>query len=107
MSKVDTDALAVARWQFGVAWGLTQVHLARLNDEACLWLPSPQSWTVRAGSEGLWHADWTGSDPDSPAPPSIGWLTRYVIWWWSGTLSAIRGDTPQDAGSVWLAGQRG
>jgi DinB superfamily len=36
----------------------------------------------------------------SPAPPSIGWLTRHVIWWWSGTLSAIRGDTPQDAGSV-------
>lgn len=97
---MDTDRLSLLKWQFSVAWRLTDLHLTRLTDAACLWKPSEDSWTVRMDDKGAWRADWTGEDPESPAPPTIAWLSWHVIWWWSGTLAAVAGDTPQEARSV-------
>lgn len=55
---MDTDSLATARWQFDLAWGLADhVRLPRLTDDACLWLPHAESWTVREANSGRWVAD--------------------------------------------------
>lgn len=99
------DALSIARWQFRVAWSLaTDVHLARLTTELCLWQPDPSSWTVRRGSDGRWWPDWADTDPVDPAPPSVGWLTWHLAWWWTDALAVVRGSTPADRETVPWAG---
>jgi hypothetical protein len=96
-----SDALSVVRWQFRLAWTLAaDVHLPRLTDELCLWQAHPSSWTVHKRSDGPWVADWADEDPPDPAPPSVGWLTWHVIWWWSQTLAAVRGESLADRESV-------
>jgi hypothetical protein len=96
-----SDALSVVRWQFRLTWRLAaDVHLPRLTDELCLWQPHPSSWTVHERSDGTWVADWADEDPPDPAPPSVGWLTWHVIWWWSETRAAVRGEPLADRESV-------
>jgi hypothetical protein len=96
-----TDSLSIARWQFRMAWRLAdEVHLPRLTDAMCLWQPSPRSWTVHRASDGRWLPDWTEEEPVEPAPPSIGWLTWHLIWWWSDALEVVRGGRPADRGDV-------
>lgn len=68
---MDTDSLSIARWQFRMAWGLADHYLNRLTDDLCLWLPHPDSWTVRANADGCWTADW--AEPE-PVGSSIGRL---------------------------------
>lgn len=92
---MDVDRLAIARWQFDLAWGLAdRVHLPRLTDDICLWLPHADSWTVRQTSRGRWEADWTEPEPTDAPPPSIGWLTWHLLWWLSDALSVIGGGNP-------------
>jgi hypothetical protein len=92
---VNTDSLSIARWQFRMAWGLADNHyLDRLTDQTCLGLPDPDSWTVRATADGRWVADWTEPEPADPRPPSVGWLTWHILWWWCDALAVVRGDRP-------------
>lgn len=86
--------LETLRRQFDLGWRLAEHHLPNLTDAACLWAPSPQSWTVRRGSDGCWRPDWAGVEPEPPPPVTIGWLSWHLIWWWSGALDAIEGRTP-------------
>jgi len=89
---VSTDSLSIARWQFRTAWRLAEeVHLPRLTDAMCVWRPQPASWTVHRAPDGRWSPDWADEDPREPAPPSIGWLTWHLIWWWSDALAVLRG----------------
>lgn len=75
--------------------GLADNHyLDRLTDGTCLWLPHPDSWTVRATADGRWVADWAEPEPVDPRPPSVGWLTWHILWWWSDALAVVRGDRP-------------
>jgi hypothetical protein len=98
---VQTDSLSLARWQFRVVWGLAdEVQLPRLTDAMCLWRPNLGSWTVHRAPDGRWLPDWADEDPPEPAPPSIGWLTWHVIWWWSDALRVVRGGEPAQRGDV-------
>ncbi|MFC8732658.1 DinB family protein [Luteimicrobium sp. NPDC057192] len=87
-----SDSLSVVRWQFSMTWALADFHLSRLTDAVCLWLPAESSWTVHLKDDGRWLADWAEPEPESPAAPSIAWLTWHVMWWWSGALQAAKGQ---------------
>jgi DinB superfamily len=91
MSSSQLDTL---RWQFGLAWKLAGLHVPALTDQSCLWEPAPGCWTVRQSKDGRWRPDWADVEPDPPPSTTIGWLTWHLIWWWSGLLAAIRGETP-------------
>jgi hypothetical protein len=92
---VETDSLSIARWQFRMVWRLAdEVHLPRLTDAMCLWQAHPESWTVHHASDGRWLPDWADEDPVDPPPPSIGWLTWHVSWWWSDASAVLRGSRP-------------
>ncbi|HEY2296723.1 MAG TPA: DinB family protein [Jatrophihabitans sp.] len=92
---MDTDSLSIARWQFRMVWRLAdEVHLPRLTDAMCQWQPHPGSWTVHCAPDGRWLPDWADEDPVEPPPPSVGWLTWHVIWWWSSALAVVRGSQP-------------
>lgn len=98
---MTTDSLALVRWQFRMTWSLADdVHLPRVTDELCRWQPRPTSWTVREAADGRWLADWADEDPVDPPPPSIGWLTWHVLWWWSDALSVVRGGAPAKRADV-------
>lgn len=98
---MDTDALAIAQWQFRVAWSLAdQVQLPRLTDQMCWWLPAAASWTVRKGTDNGWHADWSEPEPVNPAPPTIGWLTWHLLWWWGDALAVVDGCPQAERSSV-------
>jgi hypothetical protein len=57
--------LDVLRWQFRMTWSLgAEVHFPALTDENCLWLPTPDAWTVRRDKTGVWRADWADQEPD-------------------------------------------
>ncbi len=89
---MDTDSLSIARWQFRMAWRLADdFHLDRLTDDVCLWQPHPNSWTVRETATGRWAADWAEPEPVDPPPPSVGWLTWHILWWWSDALDVLSG----------------
>lgn len=98
---METDSLSIARWQFRMAWSLAdEVQLPRLTDAMCLWQPHPESWTVHRTPDERWLPEWAHEDPVEPPPPSIGWLSWHVIWWWSDALSVLRGWQPSPRGDV-------
>jgi hypothetical protein len=99
------DALTIAQWQFRVAWSLARdVQLPRLTTPMCLWQPHDRSWTVRQGDDGSWWPDWQEPDPVDPPPPSIGWLTWHLSWWWSSALAIVQGGRATDRSQVPWAG---
>mgnify|MGYP002623320084 CR=1 FL=1 len=91
---MSRELLDTLRWQFDLTWRLAQHYLPELTDDACLWAPAPDAWTVRKDSEGRWRADWAAAEPDPAPPTTIGWLTWHVIWWWSGAAAALVGNAP-------------
>ena len=98
---METDSLSLARWQFRMAWGLADAaYIDRLTDDICLWQPHPDSWTVRRAADGAWVADWAEPEPANPSPPSVGWLTWHIVWWWSSCLSVLAGRPPASHADV-------
>ena len=96
-----TDSLSIAGWQFRITWRLAEeVHLPRLTDAMCRWRPHPASWTVHRAPDGRWLPDWADEDPLEPAPPSIGWLTWHLIWWWSDALAVLHGGRVAERSDV-------
>ena len=90
---MSSTQLETLRWQFGLTWKLAGVHVPALTDESCLWEPAPGCWNVRQSADGRWRPDWADAEPDPPPPTTIAWLTWHLIWWWSGLLAALRGET--------------
>lgn len=77
--------------QLRVTWGLASA-IEGVTDEEALWCPSSESWTVRQGDDGRWHADWEEPEP-WPAPmTSLAWVQWHVIWWWSTVIDRSFGD---------------
>lgn len=86
--------VSTLQWQFNLTWRLAQYHLPALTDDACLWEPSPHSWTVRPAADGTWRPDWADAEPNPIPTATIGWITWHLLWWWSGLLAAIREERP-------------
>lgn len=81
------------RWHFRIAWSLAEdVHLPCLTDELCLWCPAPSALTVRLDASGRWRPDWPDPEPDPAPPPSVGWLTWHLIWWWTEVSAVVAGE---------------
>ncbi|WKG01226.1 DinB family protein [Mycolicibacterium sp. HK-90] len=86
--------IAELRRQFDLAWALTDLHLSALSDEDHLWEPGPLVWTVHQDSSGRWRPDFAEIEPDPIPVPTIGWLSWHIIFWWSGALADVDGQTP-------------
>ena len=89
---MEDPTLAVSRRQIEITWGLAELGLKGLTDDEALWCPAPESWTVRPGDDGRWHADWVEPEPWPAPPTSIAWIQWHVIWWWSTVLNRSFGD---------------
>lgn len=97
--------LETLRWQYTLTWKLaSDYHLPQLTDDACLWEPSPVSWTVRRAPDGNWKADFATTEPAPVPTVTIGWSTWQIIWWWSGLIAAVRGETPRPPQEVFWPG---
>ncbi len=69
-------------FQFDISWQMLEIHLKDLEDEECLWRPSPKGLHV-TNKLGVWRADWPDSEDYDTGPSSIAWLTWHIIFWWS------------------------
>jgi hypothetical protein len=72
--------------QFNTAWRLTSHHLDGLTTEECLWRPADVGLHVHQVDDGSWRPDWPEHEGYDIGPPSIGWLTWHLGFWWSMTL---------------------
>jgi hypothetical protein len=80
------------RNQFDIAWALTSYHLDTLTTEECLWRPAPVGLHIHQHDDGTWGADWPEREGYDIGPPSIGWVTWHINFWWSMTLNHSFGD---------------
>lgn len=103
--------------QLDLAWKLLAFHLDGLTTDECLWRPASRGLHVHLAGDGRWRADWPESESYDIGPPSIGWITWHVGYWWSmvldhsfGARALSREDIqwPGDAegARVWLASLR-
>ncbi|MGV0788805.1 DinB family protein [Mycolicibacterium sp. XJ2] len=93
------------RWQFDLVWALADLHLASLADDDFLWEPTEVTWTVRPDAGGVWHADWSDTEPQPIPVPTIAWLTWHVDWWWSSAISHLTGEAPREPRDVTWPGE--
>lgn len=103
--------------QLDLAWRLLDFHLGGLTTDECLWRPASSGLHVRCADDGRWRADWPDREAYDIGPPSIGWVTWHIGYWWSmvldhsfgaRTLSRDDVDWPGDADGVraWLTSLR-
>lgn len=78
--------------QFDIAWALTSYHLESLTTEECLWRPADEGLHVTRGADGIWRAGWPDREGYDIGPPSIGWITWHITFWWSMALDHSFGD---------------
>ena len=72
--------------QFDTAWKLAGFHLEGLTTEECLWRPARDGLHVHQDADGLWRPDWPTHERYVLGPPSMGWLTWHLVFWWSMVL---------------------
>jgi hypothetical protein len=72
--------------QLDTAWALTTYHLDGLADAECLWRPAHRGPHVWPDGQGGWTADWPDHEGYDLGPPSIGWTTWHMVFWWSMAL---------------------
>lgn len=72
--------------QLDTAWALATYHLDSLSDRECLWRPADEGLHIWADGLGGWRADWPGHEGYDLGPPSIGWTTWHLLYWWSMAL---------------------
>jgi len=89
MSNATSDVL---HRQFETAWKLAQYHLNGLTTQECLWRPTATGLHVRQDAGGTWRADWPDREGYDIGPPSIGWLTWHIGFWWSTAIDHAFGD---------------
>ncbi|MCW5714319.1 MAG: DinB family protein [Bauldia sp.] len=78
--------------QFDIAWALASYHLDGLTTAECLWRPAARGLQVAQHDDGTWVADWPDHEGYDLGPPSIGWLTWHMVFWWSMVLDHSFGD---------------
>lgn len=72
--------------QLDMAWALASYHLDGLTTEECLWRPAAEGLHVHRDAGGLWRADWPTHEGYDLGPPSIGWISWHMGFWWSMAL---------------------
>lgn len=72
--------------QFDIAWQLTEYHLTGLTTEECLWRPAARGLHLQQDNAGVWHAEWPDHEGYDLGPPSLGWITWHMLFWWSMTM---------------------
>lgn len=90
--------------QLQTAWSLASYHLETLTTEECLWRPARCGLHVQRAQDGLWRADWPDHEGYDLGPPSIGWITWHMIFWWSMTLDHTFGSATLSRESVFWPG---
>lgn len=101
--------------QLDTAWKLASFHLDGLSTAECLWRPAPRGPHVHRAADGRWRADWPEHEGYDLGPPSIGWVTWHIGYWWSmaidhsfgrGTLTRADVAWPGSADGVreWIGG---
>jgi len=78
--------------QLDTSWKLASFHLDGLATAECLWRPAPVGLHVRQFADGTWRPDWPERETYDIGPPSIGWLTWHIGFWWTMVLSHSFGD---------------
>jgi len=68
--------------QFDLAWALASYHLDGLTTEECLWRPAERGLHLVEQPGGVWRADWPDHEGYDLGPPSIGWVTWHICFWW-------------------------
>ncbi|MBM4186197.1 MAG: DinB family protein [Gemmatimonadetes bacterium] len=110
-----SDVATTLARQLETAWGLAWYHLETLTDEECLWRPADRGLHLIAMPNGEWAAGWPDHEGYDLGPPSIGWTTWHIGFWWSmaldhgfggGTLTKDEVRWPGSAGGVrqWIRG---
>lgn len=69
--------------QFDIAWALARYHLDGLTTEECLWRPAQRGPHLVEEPDGVWRADWPDHEGYDLGPPSIGWVTWHICFWWA------------------------
>lgn len=72
--------------QLDIAWALASYHLDGLTTDECLWRPAARGLHVIERTDGSYLAEWPDHEGYDLGPPSIGWLTWHMIFWWSMVL---------------------
>jgi hypothetical protein len=80
------DTRAYLLRQFDTAWALASYHLDGLTTEECLWRPAPRGLHLRLVAGEQWEVDWPDREDYQIGPPSIGWVTWHIGFWWSMVL---------------------
>jgi len=78
--------------QLDTSWKLASFHLAGLETAECLWRPGPVGLHVHQFPDGAWRPDWPERETYDIGPPSIGWVTWHIGFWWTMVLSHSFGD---------------
>jgi len=88
---MESTCVALLKQQLRITWMLAEEVLAGLTQEEALWVPSPDSYTVRQ-LQGIWVADWAEPEPNPAPPTSIAWVQWHIIWWMSMVINHSFGD---------------
>ena len=72
--------------QLDIGWKLLSYHLDGLTTADCLRRPAGRGLHVHQDGDGQWRADWPDHEGYDLGPPSIGWITWHIGFWWSMVL---------------------
>ena len=78
--------------QLDIAWQLTWYHLESLGTDECLWRPAPRGLHLEKRADGSWSAGWPDREGYDIGPPSVGWLTWHLEFWWSMAVDHAFGE---------------
>ena len=89
---MTTEAASYLIRQFETAWKLAAYHLDGLSTAECLWRPAARGLHVEQAADGRWHGQMPVHEGYDIGPPSIGWLTWHIGFWWSMVLDHSFGE---------------
>ena len=73
--------------QFHDIWDLLTYHLQTLTTEECLRRPGSKGPHIFQDKNGQWHGNLPEREDYDIGPPSIGWVSWHIIFWWSMVLN--------------------
>lgn len=91
------DPMAMVRGQLGFSWLMLAERLGEIDDEAYLWEPVSEAWSLRPRDQartqstaglGDWVLEWP-SDSDPPRMRTVAWLVSHLTdvfferWEWT------------------------